>query len=457
MTRIKSEKEITDSFSSQTPTLAEQWPELAYRELVSRIVASTAFARSERLCALLTYVCDMALKGRGVEVNEQKIGQAVFGRSTGYDSTIDGIVRTQASRLRQRLDLYFQQEGAQEPVRIVIPRGCYIPVFEPQPSLATSTPVVEEPLPQPETAVPLLPATYAQDRPASKLRVLPWALCALLALAVAGLVFHDRANLFSVDVGHPSAHPLWRHLFIPGYRTLVIPADSGLVMYHNMTGRSFGLEAYLRGDYRAQQSSLSSYGPATSARDWQLDLANRRYTSVVDLDAILCLSQIAPGPGAFQVRYPRDLRPNDLKSRDIILFGATEANPWVELFEPNMNFILQKDDKDNAFLIFNRSPRPGEPHQWDSVWNDPQHRVYGIVAFLPNLDGDGNALVVEGTSMSGTEGAWDFVTDDSRLLPFLKRIQNSDGTIPHFELLLSTQNMGSSAVHSNLIAWRTTN
>ncbi len=39
-----------------------------------------------------------------------------------------------------------------------------------------------------------------------------------------------------------------------------------------------------------------------------------------------------------------------------------------------------------------------------------------VVAFLPNLSGNGNALILEGTSMAGTESAWDFVSDDSQLI-----------------------------------------
>lgn len=112
----------------------------ARRELVRRIVRSPTFARSERLGTLLTYVCDLAFKGREAEINEQKIGQAVFGRSQDYDSAVDGIVRSQASRLRGRLELYFQQEGADEPIRVVIPRGGYVPMFEaiPVPPIAVA-------------------------------------------------------------------------------------------------------------------------------------------------------------------------------------------------------------------------------------------------------------------------------------------------------------------------------
>ena len=93
------------------------------RALVDRIIVSPTFAKCERLSSLLGYVCDLTLNGRVKEINEQKIGEAVFGRARNYDSSIDGIVRTQASRLRQRLELYFREEGSDEPLRIVIPRG----------------------------------------------------------------------------------------------------------------------------------------------------------------------------------------------------------------------------------------------------------------------------------------------------------------------------------------------
>lgn len=115
------------------------------RVLVDRIITSSTFAKCERLSSLLAYVCDLTLSGRAKELNEQNIGEAVFGRSQNYDSSIDGIVRTQASRLRQRLELYFNEEGLEEPIRIVIPRGGYVPVFEPRPA-PQSAPALSSPL-----------------------------------------------------------------------------------------------------------------------------------------------------------------------------------------------------------------------------------------------------------------------------------------------------------------------
>src|SRR3984885_4405767 len=149
------------------------------RALVDRIIASSTFAKCERLSSLLAYVCDLTLQGRVKEINEQKIGEAVFGRPRNYDSSIDGIVRTQASRLRQRLDLYFSEEGLDEPIRIVIPRGGYVPVFEPR-----LTPVV-----------PMLTPTVVPEQPAGTLDVpgafwgsrsapVAWSLVAALLMAI---------------------------------------------------------------------------------------------------------------------------------------------------------------------------------------------------------------------------------------------------------------------------------
>jgi len=253
-------------------------------------------------------------------------------------------------------------------------------------------------------------------------------------------------------------HPLWSQIFIPQQRTLEVPADSGLVISHYFDQRSVPLNEYLLGDYRSANFNSPANPLPPEMRSLRAEFTHRRYTSIVDLESAVRLAQIAQSlHSSLQVRYARDLIPNDLKSGNVILVGAFEANPWVELFERNMNFLLQNNYKTKVFAVINKSPRAGEPSHWDSSLNDPQRRVYGVVAFTPNLSGNGNALLIEGTSMAGTEAAWDFVSDDSQLLPFLKRIQGPDGKIPHFELLLDTQNMSSSAVHSNLLAWRTTN
>jgi hypothetical protein len=380
------------------------------------------------------------------EINEQKIGEAVFGRPRNYDSSIDGIVRTQASRLRQRLELYFSEEGLDEAIRIVIPRGGYVPVFEPR-----LTPVV-----------PMLTPTVVPEQPAGPLEVqgafwdrrsavIAWSLVAILLVAIVTILLGARTK---GQVARTPVHPLWSQIFAAEQRTLEVPGDSGLVMWQGLVGKRVGLAEYLNGDYRTNLLPRS----LTTLQDAAVDMGGRRYTSIVDLEAAKSLSLMAQSAQSkLEVRYARDVRPNDLKQGNVILVGAAEANPWVELFEHNMNFVFFNDRVGKTFSVINREPRGGEPRQWDSHYTDVQHRVYAVVAFLPNLGGNGNALILEGTSMAGTESAWDFVSDDSQLLPFLKRIQRANGMVPHFELVLGTNNMSGSAVKNTVLAWRTTN
>ncbi len=53
----------------------------------------------------------------------------MFGRSADFDSSVDTIVRTQAYRLRLKLNEYYLSEGAADPIAIEIPKGHYVPSF----------------------------------------------------------------------------------------------------------------------------------------------------------------------------------------------------------------------------------------------------------------------------------------------------------------------------------------
>jgi hypothetical protein len=122
-----------------------------------------------------------------------------------------------------------------------------------------------------------------------------------------------------------------------------------------------------------------------------------------------------------------------------------------------MNFVFSYDRSHQKTSVLNLVPRGNEPRQWDSSQADMLHQVYGVVAYLPNLSGSGNVLILEGTTIAGTESALDFVSDNSQLLPFLKQIRHADGRVPHLEVLLGTNNMSGSAVKNSILAWRTKN
>ena len=47
----------------------------------------------------------------------------MFGRKAGYDPKLDAIVRTEAVRLRARLERYYQAEGSRDALIIELPKG----------------------------------------------------------------------------------------------------------------------------------------------------------------------------------------------------------------------------------------------------------------------------------------------------------------------------------------------
>lgn len=275
---------------------------------------------------------------------------------------------------------------------------------------------------------------------------------AVAALAIVGTAWllQARGRLFPQARAATVTPALWSQMFRRDQPTLIIPGDSSLVIWEALRGKDVSLANYLNGQYREVQPADRDPAHSIAAR-----LSNLRYTSIVDLEIAQSLSRMAAADGGtLQVRYARDLRPNDLKNGNAILVGNTEANPWVSLFEQDMNFVFDSDMDRHIFSVVNRKPRGDEPHAWNLVASDPQHHIYAVVAYVSNLGGDGNILILEGTSMAGTECAWDFVSDSSQLLPFLQRIRRADGTIPHFEVVLGSNNMDGSAGRAAVLAQR---
>ncbi len=96
---------------------------------LAHIEGSAAFARSPRHRLLLRYLVSRMLAGDRAALKEVVIGVEVFGRpSATFDPKLDTIVRVEARRLRARLSSYYRADGQDQPVRIELPIGSYVPL-----------------------------------------------------------------------------------------------------------------------------------------------------------------------------------------------------------------------------------------------------------------------------------------------------------------------------------------
>ncbi len=100
------------------------------RAQLERILASAAFRGAVRRREFLRFVVEETLAGRGERLKGVAIASAVFGRDETFDPQLDPIVRLEARRLRRDLDGYYAEEGRDDPIRIFIRKGGYVPTFE---------------------------------------------------------------------------------------------------------------------------------------------------------------------------------------------------------------------------------------------------------------------------------------------------------------------------------------
>lgn len=429
--------------------------------LVQRIVATPDFVRSPRLVSFLLFVAERSLNGEKEEINEQSIGVGVFGRRSGYDSNDDNIVRAHASRLRQKLDAYFQDEGTSESLRVSIPKGTYVPFFHEAPALpepvlaATGSQSGEEPLarPEPRSDAGLISSRGDAVHP-DRLNPLSryWLLLLVACLLCITVTYLLTARLHRKGiVGAPEAnHALWEELLDGQQKTLIVNGDSSLVVYENATGKTLSIADYISGNYRDEDAPQNEAEP-----NMLRTITRRRLTSIVDLDiANRITGRTELAANHVTLRYARDLHVDDLKGTNVILIGSQEANPWVQLYSDSLNFTMVPDQQTKTFTIYNRRPKAGESAEYRSIAGDPERRAYATVAFVKNLDGTGHALVIQGTGMAGTEAAADYVLGQTELTSLLHASSSANSPVPDFEVLLETSNLNGNAPTSKLVASR---
>lgn len=154
-------------------------PEEICAEL-ERVLASDIFRSAPQLTAFLSYVVQESLAGRASELKGYTIAVEAFGRPVDFDPQSDPIVRVEAGRLRKALNLYFAAEGINDPVRITIPVGAYVPIFT---RIDGASPAAE-----PDAGAPSEPPAESAEHAVRPSRLWLYTACAALLLALTAVV-----------------------------------------------------------------------------------------------------------------------------------------------------------------------------------------------------------------------------------------------------------------------------
>ena len=408
------------------------------RELVQRVVSSRTFAGSQAMRAFLLYIAEHAISGTPEQIKEQLIGSEVLGRKLDYDPSMDNIVRVRAHELRQRLEKHFSTDGASEPFCILVPKGSYVPEFSAR---------------RPSAAAGAEPVSPAQRGPFATWG--PWVLAGGLAFCL--VVLLTRGSTPRAPSTQPQAaaiRDLWGQFFRhPEQGLMIVTADSSFALWQDVTGRDLNLSDYLNRKY------LQMDPPDSKLRE----IAVRRCTSPADVNLSLRFMELSKSLGGrLNPQYARNISIRDLRDTNAVLIGSRRSNPWVELFEARMNFVLTHDPQSGAPVFRNRSPQAGEPATFSmpgmfdvDVSEQREVDAYALVAMVPNLSGQGAVLLVEGLTMEGTEAAGETVTNPELLGALLRHIGHKAGApVRPFEALLKLTSVPGGYTNSQVIGFR---
>jgi len=419
-------------------------------ELLRQILASRTFAKSVRLARFLEFICLRTIAGKARELNEQQIGIHVFDRSPAYSASDDSIVRTQARLLRQRLEEYFEHECPDSLQVVSIPKGGYVPVFEPRPNQrqAERTDFAVSPR---ELQI-VTPNRESEDIVSAASPRTSYRTLLLIASLVAICILGAIASWFWFQNRDASASgALWSNIFGHGRPVVIVPSDDALVLFQELTQTPVPLDEYISGSY-LEKAKLPQAGSAALTSDW---FANHQYTSTADLNLAMRLGRLSQATKAsVESRNARVVRIDDLKSRNVILIGGVGANPWVGLFADHLNFDVKYDWKSAQGYVVNKHPQSGELPIYRDLTSDGSHRSYGVLALLPGIEDDGLVLIFQGTGMAGTESAADFPFNPGSFRSFARQIGATREHMPYFEALLETVSVGGNAPEAHLIAYR---
>jgi len=390
---------MTKSGKSKSHTDSDVLQELA------SVLESPELHGSRRAQTLLRYLVENSLANRSDQLKERTIGIELFHRDAGYDTGHDGIVRVAASDVRKRLINFYSRTGASHSnsgVRIILPPGSYVPVFERDEVARLGR--KESPEEPPEV-------TARQGR-----RQLLVAGTLLLLGAASGAAIALVA--VKLTPSRPAADPVileaWRYLARPDANVLLSTATP----LHMVVGPE-GHEAYATSEYPAPPEAYPLFRKhrilAPGAKLGLLFTDNSLGVGIMN-GVVTAVNTLKSLGSPYEILPERVATLSALRDRNTILFGAPvdseaisrtmEKTPLVVDYEPSVREFVIRDRASGLIIVPKKDP------------NGDLIDVYGLLTVLNTRDSDRARLgmvIFSGITSAGVHGAAEFFSSPRSL------------------------------------------
>jgi hypothetical protein len=384
---------------------------------LERVCGSTLFRRSKRLQAFLHYICELTLKGESERINEYLLAIEVFGRPSSYSTNEDSTVRRQAHLLREKLEKYYETEGCEDPLRIAVPVGQYVPAFSRQTDQ-------------------LRPGTPRDAKGFSRAQVAALLFVAAILLFFAGRVTGRRdpgPSLASAAAGIIPA-PLtalwgpWLH--DPNGAVVCFSSPLTAVIKHYPQPRIGTLVSpSLRVDGAEEELLRSSFDMPPGGYVYMTP-SHSQIKKGEGLGAVLLARLFATAGAPFKTTESLQLSWNNFRNTNLILFGNSDTNSWLDPLLESYPYHLRTHKGANPRSIVISNPAPEEQSEYfteyPSVWNK-RRLDYALVSMLPGLDHDVKLLLVNGLNHYATQAAIEYLTTPGDVETLLAHLRGAAG------------------------------
>lgn len=387
-----------------SPSLTGEPGEQDVRRELDSIVASRVFRGSHRCQTFLQYVVTKTLEGESKFLKERTLAIHVFGRDATEDLSEDSIVRVGAREVRKRLAQYYVDEGANDPLRIELPAGSYIPTF--QWHVPPSAVELEPELPSQHIPVEQR-ASARRVRLDRRVWILSAIVLAACLTAVAWKAKSEPRSAFDL---------FWQPAF-EGKAPLMIAIAHPIVYQPSLKAQRLDAS---RNGYPTPPVQRPINLPADSLNGTDFVPAMNQFVGFGDAEAAVRLSSLfAQHHVGSRVRLASRMDFNDLRGSRMVLIGAF-TNRWtIDLTESmRYRFEYQADGK----------PCIAEASagcRWTLTTKADDGRSaedYILLCRLPHSATNGFMVVCAGLNGYGTEEAGRIVSDPDSLTHILREL-----------------------------------
>jgi len=403
-------------------SLADREAVLAQLDL---LLVHPLFFQSKRYPALLRFVVEQTLEGNADQVKERSVGMEVFGRPPGYDANADPVVRVTAGEIRKRLAQYYYDPAHSHEIRIELPTGSYVPVFQrtvepPDPPSAYLAPL-DPTLNSAESsqAVPLQPVDSPSANPSpapSRDSVVHHSAHPVLTLL---LVFVTL--LLGLAGGY------WLHQYRRSKLPVPIPADQAVDDFWRPLTSGPATVTFCLGE--PARDSSGDTDPAQTIKHPKLAeplyfrLRQSGLFALADVTTLTRMTDVLERQKkSFRVSAASEASFAQLREGPAVLIGAFD-NLWTMRLTRDLRFGFDSIDG-NAFILDRKQDaRNGTKTQWFTAWDLPYEKLardYAIVArYRDSLTGQ-PVVIAAGISEEGTEAAGELISNPAYLDALLR-------------------------------------